>query len=176
VSDLRPCPYPAALYFKLGIRCNETRGQQTSRRSLLFLITYLGLHSKQIGKPRFAVLIGIACFYIDTTRCLPVYRNTSCESDIVLQGSSTRGTRTTSSFCVAPKIPTNAFLFFYTRSRDSSVGIVIHGLWAGWPGFDSRQGKEFTLLHSFQTGSGSHPASYSMGTGGDFPEGKAAGA
>jgi hypothetical protein len=33
-----------------------------------------------------------------------------------------------------------------------------------------------SLLHRVQTGSGLHPASYSMGTGGSFPGGKAAGA
>jgi hypothetical protein len=34
----------------------------------------------------------------------------------------------------------------------------------------------FSLLHSVQTGAGADPASYSMGTKGDFPGGKAAGA
>jgi hypothetical protein len=99
-------------YFKLRIRCNETRSEEAPQRSLLFLMTYLDLHSKQIVKPRFAVLIGIAYFYIDTIRCLPV-----------LQGSSTRGTRATSWFCVSrdrviqsPKIPTNVYLFFYKKS------------------------------------------------------------
>jgi hypothetical protein len=33
----------------------------------------------------------------------------------------------------------------------------------------------FSLAHRFQTGSGSHPASYPMGTRGSFPGGKAAG-
>jgi hypothetical protein len=33
----------------------------------------------------------------------------------------------------------------------------------------------FTLLYSIQTGSGAHPASYPIGTGGSFPRGKAAG-
>jgi hypothetical protein len=37
--------------------------------------------------------------------------------------------------------------------------------------FESRQGQEHSLLHSVQTGSGDHPASSPMGTGG-----KAAGA
>jgi hypothetical protein len=31
---------------------------------------------------------------------------------------------------------------------------------AGRPGFDSLQGQEFSLVHSIQTGSGVHPASY----------------
>jgi hypothetical protein len=43
------------------------------------------------------------------------------------------------------------------------------GLRAGRPGFDSRQGKEFSLLYSVQTGSWTHPASYPMGTGGSLP-------
>jgi hypothetical protein len=34
----------------------------------------------------------------------------------------------------------------------------------------------FSLHHSVQTGSGAHPASYTMGTSGSFSGGKAAGA
>jgi hypothetical protein len=30
--------------------------------------------------------------------------------------------------------------------------------------------RDFSLLHSVQTGSWDHPSSYSMGTGGSFPE------
>jgi hypothetical protein len=36
--------------------------------------------------------------------------------------------------------------------------------------------KDFSLLHSVQTDSGAHPASYSMGTGGSFLGGIATGA
>jgi hypothetical protein len=36
--------------------------------------------------------------------------------------------------------------------------------------------KDFSLFHSVRTGSGVHPASYSMGAGGYFLGGKAAGA
>jgi hypothetical protein len=32
--------------------------------------------------------------------------------------------------------------------------------------FESRQGQEFSLLHVVQAGSGAHPTSYPMGTGG----------
>jgi hypothetical protein len=53
-------------------------------------------------------------------------------------------------------------------SRGSSAGIAT--------GFDSRHGKDFSLFHSIQTGSGAHPASYPMGSVGDFPGGKATGA
>jgi hypothetical protein len=42
--------------------------------------------------------------------------------------------------------------------------------------FESRQGQEFSFLHVVQIGSGVHPTSYPMGTGGSFPGGKAAGA
>jgi hypothetical protein len=56
------------------------------------------------------------------------------------------------------------------RSRDSSVGIA-----TGYGLDESRYGQEFSLLHVVQTGSGAHP-NYPMGTGGSFPEGKAAGA
>jgi hypothetical protein len=40
---------------------------------------------------------------------------------------------------------------------------------AGRPGFDSRQGQDFSRLHNVQTGSGAHPATYPMGTGAIFP-------
>jgi hypothetical protein len=40
--------------------------------------------------------------------------------------------------------------------------------------FDSRQGAgNFSLHHHIQNGSGTHPASYPMGTRGSFPGGKA---
>jgi hypothetical protein len=42
--------------------------------------------------------------------------------------------------------------------------------------FESRYGQEFSLFHVVQTGSGADAASYPIGTGGSFPEGKAAGA
>jgi hypothetical protein len=57
-------------------------------------------------------------------------------------------------------------------SRGSSVSIVTR-LRPGRLGFDSRQGF-FSLCHRTQVGSGVHPASYSMGTGGSFRRGKAA--
>jgi hypothetical protein len=41
----------------------------------------------------------------------------------------------------------------------------------------ARRGNEFFSFHyRVQTGSGTHPASYPMGTGGSFPGGKADGA
>jgi hypothetical protein len=46
------------------------------------------------------------------------------------------------------------------------------GLRNGRPGFDSRQGQDFSLLHNVQTDSGAHPAFSPMGTGGDFPGAK----
>jgi hypothetical protein len=50
----------------------------------------------------------------------------------------------------------------------TTIIIIIHGV-------DSRQEQDFSLLHTVQTGSGAHPASYPMGTGGVFSWGKAAG-
>jgi hypothetical protein len=47
-------------------------------------------------------------------------------------------------------------------------------LWAGQPGFDSQEGQEIFLFFSVQTGSGTHPASYTMGIRGSFPEDKSA--
>jgi hypothetical protein len=38
----------------------------------------------------------------------------------------------------------------------------------------ARQGNDFSLLHSIQTCSGAHLASYPMGTGGSFPTVKVA--
>jgi hypothetical protein len=47
-------------------------------------------------------------------------------------------------------------------------------LQAGQPGFDRGRDRRYFLRHSVQTGSGAHPASYVMGTGGSFPGSKAA--
>jgi hypothetical protein len=64
-------------------------------------------------------------------------------------------------------------------SRDSAVGITT------CYGLDSRGvgvrvlgggGHEFSLPHIVQTGSGAHPASYTMGTESSYTEGKVAGA
>jgi hypothetical protein len=60
-------------------------------------------------------------------------------------------------------------------SRDSSVGIATdyrlddRGSIPGGAG-------NFFLRHRVQSGSGAHPTSYPMGTGGFFPGGKVAGA
>jgi hypothetical protein len=72
-------------------------------------------------------------------------------------------------------------LEYYTaknESRDSSVGIAL-----GYE-LDDRDSRvrfsagagNFSLHHRVQNGSGAHPASYPMGSGGSFPGGKAAGA
>jgi hypothetical protein len=61
------------------------------------------------------------------------------------------------------------------QSRDSSVGMAL-----GY-GLDDRGSRvrfparawNFSLHHRVQNGSGSHPGSYPMGTGGSFPGGKA---
>jgi hypothetical protein len=66
----------------------------------------------------------------------------------------------------------------YDCSRDSSVGIAL-----GY-GLDDRGSTvrflagagNFYIHHRVQNGSGAHPASYPMGTGGSFPGGIAAGA
>jgi hypothetical protein len=59
------------------------------------------------------------------------------------------------------------------ESHDSSIGIAT--VWTAWDPF-SAEAKDFALLHGVQTGSGAHPASYPMGTGGSILVGKAAGA
>jgi hypothetical protein len=62
-------------------------------------------------------------------------------------------------------------MLIFVTSRDSVVGIGTEG-----SEFEFRWGQEFSLLHVVQTGSGAHPASYPMGTGGSLSEVKAAGA
>jgi hypothetical protein len=49
------------------------------------------------------------------------------------------------------------------------------GLRTERPGFNHRQKQNFSLLHRVQTDIGTHPSSYPIGTGGDFPGGKATG-
>jgi hypothetical protein len=56
---------------------------------------------------------------------------------------------------------------------DSSVGIELgYGLdvWGSRVRFSAGAGN-FSLHHRFQNGSGAHPTSYPMGTGGSFPGG-----
>jgi hypothetical protein len=73
-----------------------------------------------------------------------------------------------------PRRHLNKKMSFNPGSWDSSVGIATrYGL--GGPGSIPAV-QDFSLLHSVQTGSGAHPASYPMGTGGSFPGGKAVGA
>jgi hypothetical protein len=63
------------------------------------------------------------------------------------------------------------------RRPDSSVGIATgYGLENGGVGDRVLVRQEFSLLHVVQTGSGVHTISYTMGTGGSFLGGKAAGA
>jgi hypothetical protein len=65
--------------------------------------------------------------------------------------------------------------YFVSCSRDSSVGIAL-----GY-GLDDRGSRvqfpvgagKFSIHHRVPNGSGAHPASYPMGTGGSFPGGKA---
>jgi hypothetical protein len=65
-----------------------------------------------------------------------------------------------------------------SKRRYSSVGIALsYGLddWGSRDQFPARAWN-FSLHHRVQNGSGDHPASYPMGTGGAFPGVKAAGA
>jgi hypothetical protein len=55
----------------------------------------------------------------------------------------------------------------FISNRDSVVGIATgYRLDDRSVGLESRQSHEFSLLHVVQTGSGVHPTSYPMGTGG----------
>jgi hypothetical protein len=49
-------------------------------------------------------------------------------------------------------------------------------MWAEQPMFNSRQGQDFSQLHSVYTGSGADQTTYPMGTGDFFFRDKAAGA
>jgi hypothetical protein len=65
---------------------------------------------------------------------------------------------------------------FYQTTRHNGAGVAVsivtdYGL--DDRGSIPRQRQRIFLLASVQTGSGTHPASYSMGTGGPFPGGKA---
>jgi hypothetical protein len=63
----------------------------------------------------------------------------------------------------------------HVRNLNSSVGIgTCYGL-VGWISIPDR-GRDFSLLHSIQTLSGTHPASYPMSTGSSFPAGEVTGA
>jgi hypothetical protein len=65
---------------------------------------------------------------------------------------------------------TSSALSYTTGSQDSIVTMVIR-IWTGQPRKYSStlsRGKDFSLLHNIQTGSGKYPTSYSMGAGGSF--------
>jgi hypothetical protein len=55
---------------------------------------------------------------------------------------------------------------FMTAQSGIATG---YGLDGRVVGFESRWRQDFSLLHVVQTGSGAHPASYSMDTGSSFP-------
>jgi hypothetical protein len=65
----------------------------------------------------------------------------------------------------------NCEIFVYFEPGQLSQCTV--WLRTGRPGFDP---EDFSSNLCVQTGSGAHPASYTVGTGGSFPGGKAAGA
>jgi hypothetical protein len=74
--------------------------------------------------------------------------------------------------------PFRTLLWYYGKSRDSSVGIALgYGLDDRGSRFRLPAGaRKFSLHRRVQNGSRTHPASYPMGTRGSFPGGKAAGA
>jgi hypothetical protein len=63
-----------------------------------------------------------------------------------------------------------------TPQKKNLVSRYSDCLRVGRPGFNSRQGYDFSIFYSVQTGSEAHSASYPMGRGGLSPGGKAAGA
>jgi hypothetical protein len=71
-----------------------------------------------------------------------------------------------------------SFCMYVQESRGSSVGLaLVYGLEDRGSRVRFPPGSgNFSLHHRVQNGSGTHPASYPVGTGGSFPGGKAAGA
>jgi hypothetical protein len=62
------------------------------------------------------------------------------------------------------------------RGLDNSVDIATGWTAGVWFPERARDIPVFIVLHSVQTGSETHSAAYTMGTGGSFPGGKGAGA
>jgi hypothetical protein len=78
---------------------------------------------------------------------------------------------------VFPRLKCFSYCYYIDTSRDSAVGIATGSGWTTEGSeLETRQGQEFSLLYVVQTGSGVHPTSYPIVTGGSFPRGKAAGA
>jgi hypothetical protein len=78
---------------------------------------------------------------------------------------------------IFPWLDPRFLLLWHNKTRKSTVGIATgYGLDDTRVGVESRQDQEFSLLYSVQTGSGAHPASCPLGTGGFLPGSKAAGA
>jgi hypothetical protein len=61
---------------------------------------------------------------------------------------------------------------WFVGNRDSAIGIATG--WIATVRFPTG-GKDFSFLHSVQTGSGANPASYPVGTGCSLPGGNATG-
>ena len=59
---------------------------------------------------------------------------------------------------------------YFSRFNDFTAGWTIQESW-----FDSRCGRDISLLYKIQSGSGAHPEYYSIGYGGALQEDKAAG-
>jgi hypothetical protein len=65
-------------------------------------------------------------------------------------------------------------LIFMDHWRQGSSLSIVTGLWARQPRVRfPAMARDFSLLHSGQTGSVAHPASYAMSTGNYFPGSKA---
>jgi hypothetical protein len=60
------------------------------------------------------------------------------------------------------------------RSVNVYIDVIIATGWTAGARFPTGA-KDFSLLHSVQAGSGAHPISYTLGTGGTFPGSTAAG-
>jgi hypothetical protein len=66
------------------------------------------------------------------------------------------------------------YLYISSYFHISKMFIISLQLATDWTAGVRFLARDFCLYHSYQTGSGVHPASYPMRTGGSFPGGKAA--
>jgi hypothetical protein len=153
--------------------------------------------SRQQAKPSACYLLhsGSSDTSVDfqrtTRRCMPEdrilhnHRSENLKSDI----RNTRTHRSLCEFCTVYSLLSATrqtvrketgekrnFIVDGDSSRGSVVGIATgYGLDDRGVGVRVPVRPEFSLLHVVQTGSGAHPTSYPIGTGGSFPGGKVAG-
>jgi hypothetical protein len=79
-------------------------------------------------------------------------------------------------FIMGYSVPEKVTPYWHEHGNQNSLVGRATGLDGREAGVRTPYRQNFSLLHVVQTGSGDHPASYPMGTGGSFLGAKAAGA